>query len=221
MSKERERGPFMNCNAPKMFLGLIVAGLLFSCATASVKDTWRSPEAPATAYRKLLVVAIANDDNVRSMFENIFAETLQDHGVAAVASHKIIGSLDKADRKLLQEAAQNIGADAVIITRGVSKSDRTNFQYAVGQLEYRSGVMTVQGGPDTNATIAMSAVGIAPRETTFELASLRTNFFDTASARLLWSAWSKVSTTSRADACWDLSKSLVKALARDRLIKTR
>ncbi len=209
----------MNCNAPKIFLGLIVAGLLLSCASASVKDTWRNPEAPVTDYHKLMVVAIANDENVRRMFENIFVETLQNHGVAAVASHKTIESLDKADRNMLQEAARRTGADAVIITRAVSKSDRSNFQYAVGQGEYRSGVMMVQGGPDYNTTIAMSAVGLTPRETSFELASLRTNLFDTASTRLIWSAWSEVSTTSRADACWDLSKSMFKALSRDGLIK--
>ena len=210
----------MNYAMTKIVLGLFVAGLLVSCSTASIKETWRNPAAPATVYRKLLVVTIANDDNVRRLFENIFAETLQNHGVAALASHKVLGSLDKADRKLLQETAQQTGADGVVITRGVTKSFRTNYQYAVGQVEYRAGVME-QSGPDYTATVAMSAVGIAPHETDFELASLLTNFFDTASAKLVWSARSNVSTTSRTDACWDLSARLVKALRKDRIIEGR
>ena len=208
----------MKFTIAKIILVLLVPGLLTSCATASIKQTWRNPEAPAITYRKLLVVGVANDDNVRRMFEDIFVETLHENGVAAVPSHTLISDLDKADRTQLQELARKASADAVVITRALSKSERTNYQYSTGQLEERTAVVE-KSGPDSSTTIAMSAVGIAARETDFELAAVQTQFFNAADARLVWSAQSSISESGgRPDACWELSALLVKALGKDHVI---
>jgi len=208
----------MNSKLSRMLMTLLVTGLFTACTTASVEETWRSPEAPATVYRKLLVVGVANDVNVRRTFENIFVETLRKQGVDAVQSYTLLPDIKKADRTLLQEAARQAGTDAVVITRGVSRSERTNYQYGTGQLQQRTVVMQ-ESGPNSSTTVVMSAVGIAPRETTFEQAFLQTNFFDAASANLLWSSLSNVSEAdSRADAFWKLSDLLGKAMQKDRLI---
>lgn len=208
----------MNDKLCRMIMTFLVAGLLTACTTASIQDTWRSPEAPATVYRKLLVVGVANDVNVRRTFENIFVETLRKQGVEAVPSYTLLPDINKADRTLLQEAALKAGTDAVIITRGLSKAERTNYQYGTGTLQQRTAVMQ-ESGPDSSTTVVMSAVGIAPRETNFELVTMQTRFFDTASATLLWSALSHVSETGRrADACWKLAELLGKAMQKDRLI---
>lgn len=202
-------------------MAFLAAGLFAACTTASIENTWKSPEAPAAVYRKLLVVGVANDVNVRRTFENIFVETLRKQGVAAVASYTLLPDIKKADRTSLQEVALQAGTDAVIITRGLSKSERANYQYGTGQLQQRTVVMQ-ESGPDSSTTIVMSAVGIAPRETDFELVTMQTRFFDTASASLLWSALSNVSETGRrADACWKLADLLVKAMHKDQLIEAR
>jgi hypothetical protein len=68
--------------------------------------------------------------------------------------------------------------------------------------------------------IAMSVVGIAPRETDFVDGFLQTRFFDAASAKLVWVAHSKVVNDGRkADACWDFAILLTKALAKDGTIE--
>jgi hypothetical protein len=67
-----------------MLMTLLVAGLFTACTTASIQDTWRSPEAPATVYRKLLVVGVANDVNMRRLFENIFVEKVVSPHVAVL-----------------------------------------------------------------------------------------------------------------------------------------
>ena len=209
----------MNYIITKIFLVLLVAGLLTSCSTAAIKETWRSPTAQATAYKKLLVVGVANDDNLRRMFEDIFVQTLRDHGVPAVPSHTFISDIDKADSTQVAEAAKQAGADAVIITRVASRSESTNYQYATGEIV--SGITVMEkSGPNSSTTVVMSAAGIAPHTTDFEHATLRTNFFDAASARLVWSAQSSVfESDRRATACWDLAALLVKALGKDRMIE--
>lgn len=208
----------MNFKLCRMIMGVLVAGLFTACTTVSLENTWKSPEEPAGAYRRLLVVGIANDVNLRQTFENIFVETLRKQGVEAVPSHMLLPDLKKADRTQLQEAARQAGTDAVVITRGISRSERTNYQYSTGQLQHRT-VVTQESGPNSSTTVVMSAVGIAPRETEFEKASLQTNFFDAASASLRWSSLSNVSHSgSRADAFWKLSDLLGKAMQKDLLI---
>ena len=65
----------------------------------------------------------------------------------------------------------------------------------------------------------MSGLVLVPTETDFELISLQTRVFDTSREQLVWSALSNVSESGhRADASWDLSALLVKALSKEQLI---
>lgn len=203
-----------------MLACLLMAILLGACASSvTIEKSWRAEQAPAVVYKKLLVVAATHDSDLRETFENILAETLQDHGVAAVRSYQLVDDLNKADVQQLQALAEQLGADAVVITRGISDKDHIDYQYSTGTLENRT-FEEEKTGPDSSETIAMSAVGIAPRETDFEEAILRTRLFDATSAKLVWSATSKIIDAGRrADACWDLSAKLVKALGRDHVIE--
>lgn len=193
--------------------------LLTACASSvKIKDTWRSPDAPAAAYQKILVVARAHNDSVRSMLEDITFETLSEHGVPAVPSHRLIGDLAKADSATLQSIAQAAGADAVVITRAISKQEHTDYQYLGGNIEARSVVIQKTDG-DSSTTLAMSTVGIAPRETDFIEGYLQTRLFDAGTAKPVWIAHTKVvNDGSVGDACWDFAILLTQALAKDRLI---
>jgi len=192
---------------------------LSACAIASIEKTWRDSEVAPTVYHKLLIIGIAHDDNLRVMFEDILSDTLRQHGVEAVTSHTLISDLSKADRDLVQKIAQNEGADGVIITRGLSKSERTVYQFATGALQVRTAV-TQDVTENSRTNIAMSAVGIAPTTTGYELASLETRFFDTAGAKLVWLALSDTAQSGeRVDAIWELSALLVQELAKEQLIE--
>jgi hypothetical protein len=203
----------------RILLVLLATGVLNACATATIKESWRNPSAPATVYQKVLVVAITQDENVRTMFENILVATLQDHGVMAVQSHTLLPSLDKANREMLQEAARKAGADGVIISRPLSKSEGTNYQYSTGEVQFRAIEMAETDG-NTTSYLSMSAVGIAARETDFEKATIQSTFFDADKASVVWTARSKVQETGeRAKASWALAKLLVEGLRKDRVIE--
>ena len=201
----------------KVVLGLLLVGMLSSCATVSLKETWRDPEASAATYKKLLVIAVSPNKSLRQSLENIFAETLRDHGVAAISSHTLISDLSKADRAKIQDLAQQSGADAVVITRVLSKSEHTSYRLATGHVQHRTVVMK----PNSSTTIAMSAVGIVSGEMDSVGATLETRFFDSASAKLVWSALSSAGgpDNERIDVCWKLSALLTKALNKEALIE--
>jgi len=198
---------------------LLVVVLLTSCAAhVKIEETWRNQSAPEITYQKLLVVAVTAKGPLREMFENILTETLTRHGVEAVQSYPHIVDINAANKDQLQALAKELGADAVVITHVLSKSESTSYRYFGGSLEERVAVMTAADS-DTSTIVAMSAVGIAPLETDFVKGTMMTRFFDAASAEMAWSALSEVVNDGRkADACWDFSIQLTQALAKDRLI---
>jgi len=204
----------------RALLALLLTGYITSCTThVSIRETWRSPEAPATTYKKLLVIGISPNNSLRETFENILTETLREHGVEAVRSYTLIKDLSKFDSSQLQMLAREAGADAVIITRGISKGEHANYQYAMGTVE-RKTVVYEDAQPDSSTTIVMSGIGIAPRETDIESAELLTRLFDAQTDKQVWLARSSLyEAEDRAGACWRLSAQLVKALSKDHMIE--
>jgi hypothetical protein len=210
----------MYLNIAKLSASLLLAvSLLASCAShVEIENSWRNQNVPATTYKKLLVVAVTPKSSLRELFENILTETLHRHGVEAVQSYPLLADLNKADKAQMQMLAKSVGADAVVITHGLSKSESTSYRYFGGSIQERVAVMQTED-ENSSTTIVMSAVGIAPLETDFVKGSLMTRFFDAASAEMAWSALTEVVNDGRkADACWDFSILLTKALAKDQLI---
>lgn len=204
----------------KILLTLLLSGLLMSCSTiVSIKDTKLETEAPSISYKKLLVIGITSHPNLRKAFENIFTETLNDHGVAAVRSHDLVIDLHKADHIKIKELARQVGADGVVITRVLSKSEHTSYKLSTGHVEYRTVAETTTTA-NTSTTVAMSGVGIVAGEMDSEGATLQTRLFDATSANLVWTAMSHAagSGNDQIDVCWKLSALLTKALSQDRLI---
>jgi len=210
----------MFLNIVKLSASLLLAvALLTSCAAhVKIENSWRNQNVPAYTYKKLLVVAVTPKSTLRQMFENILTETLRKHGVEAVQSYPLLDDLNKADKTQLQILAKAIGADAVVITHGLSRSENTSYRYFGGSIQERVAVMQSED-ENSSTTIVMSAVGVAPLETDFVKGSLLTRFFDAASAEMAWSALTEVIIEDRkADACWDFSILLTKLLAKDQLI---
>ena len=209
----------MKMAVARVFLILFITVFASGCiAPVRLKDAWRDPQAPPTVYKKLLVVMVAHNRDLREMLENISVTTLDEHGVAAVQSHRLIGDLKQDDAKPIQALSQSVGADAVVVTHAISKSEHTDYRYFDGTLQART-VVVAEQNENSTSVLAMSAVGIAPRETDFVHGYLQTRLFDVASAKLVWLAHSSViSDGNRGDACWEFSMLLAKALAKDKLI---
>jgi len=66
----------------------------------------------------------------------------------------------------------------------------------------------------------MSAVGVVSGEMDSVGVTLETKFFDSASAKLVWTALSRAGRpdSEKIDVCWELSALLTKALSKEALI---
>ena len=204
----------------KTTLSLVLVIFLCSCSSyVRVKETWKTPEGVSTGYKKILVAGITPRPNLRHSFENIFVETLEKHGVDAVASYTLITDLNKADEAQFEAVARQVGADAVVITRVLSHSEHTSYKLSTGHVEYRTVAATTTTA-HSSTTVAMSGVGIVAGEMDSEGATLQTNFFDASSGKRVWSAMSSAAgaNNEKISVCWDLSALLVKALGDDQVI---
>jgi hypothetical protein len=154
---------------------LSIACLLLSgCSSIKVVETWNSPGQSGHRYQKLMIVGIGHDENLRKLVENVLVDELKLNGVAAVASHTMVKEIDSARRDDIVAAVRTAGADGVITLRGVAKGDTTVTQD--GQ----------SGGIYGTAMNSGGTVLAGARD--YSLATLQTNLYDSATAKLVWSA---------------------------------
>jgi hypothetical protein len=184
-------------------LGLgVVLVLLGGCSSLKVQESWQSPAKPKAPYRTLLLVGIANDRNVRTLFENIVADELGRTGVTALASHNYVKDLDKANQDDIIAAVRAVGADAVITARPVSIGDTT---------------VTQQGVP-TGGVYGTTGNGFysLPGNDTFYQAILQTNLYDAKTTQLVWTATIKTyDADNKVRICRELGRLFAELLRRD------
>ena len=99
--------------------------LLSGCSSLTVVEDWHNQNAAARHYKKLMILGIAHDENLREMAENIIVDEMGRNGVMAVASHTLVKDIDNAKRDDVVTAVRATGADAVLTIRGISKGDTT------------------------------------------------------------------------------------------------
>jgi hypothetical protein len=180
-----------------MMYALIAAGLLFlgGCSSLTVKESWHKTGGPEHKYKKLMILAIANDEGRRKMFENIMVDELGRQGVTAVASHTQVKDLEKAKRDDIVTAVKATGADGVITARPVSVGDKTVTQEGVAVAPFgtaASGYYNFAGSKD------------------YLRAMMQTNLYDSKTTELVWTA---TIDTFDADRIARVSRELAKLLA--------
>lgn len=193
--------------ARRVSYSLLVAVLvlLSACSSLTVVEDWRNQGVAARHYKKLMIVGITIDENLREMAENILVDEMGRNGVMAVASHNLVKEIDKAKRDDVVAAVRSTGADAVLTLRAISKGDTT---------VSRSGESGGVYGTATN----VGGVNIASAKG-FSLATLQTNLYDSASAELVWSATIKTyDAKSEARVSRELGRFFVERLRRDGLL---
>jgi hypothetical protein len=154
---------------------LLAAGLLLSgCSSIKVVESWNSPSFQGHRYHKMMIVAIAYDENLREMAENIMVQEFRRSGVAAVASHTLVKEIKSAKREDVVAAVRSVDADVVLSIRAVSKGSTKITQD--GQSGGIYGTSTNVGG------------GGLPGAKSFSLATLQANLYDSATAALIWNA---------------------------------
>jgi hypothetical protein len=97
---------------------LLVTSLLAGCAKGTKITPVRHESRPAQApYAKILVVGVTPNEGLRWRWERTMTATLQDEGLTAWSSVKIMGYETPLNRDNVVLAVRETGADAVLVSR--------------------------------------------------------------------------------------------------------
>jgi len=169
----------------------VLAILLCSCATTSVKQTWKSPTCPAGPVKKVAVVVVADQTNVRPGLENRFAHDIGAQGQPAMATVGLLGLAQikenkAAAAKLLREA----GADSLLIVRLVDKA--TSNRQARATPATMVPVITSSSGYGWYGYYDVVFMDLSAQHSTLrDDLFIDSSLFDLNSGEKLWSAQSK------------------------------
>jgi hypothetical protein len=107
----------------KAYCAIAFALLAADCATAQVADSRKDPAFDSTVT-KILVVGAHEDRNVRGIFENSVVRALRATDANGESSLAIMGSSEALSATTLIAAAERAHADAVLVTRVLSRETR-------------------------------------------------------------------------------------------------
>jgi hypothetical protein len=199
---------------PLVALGMtiaVVAGI--SCATKTeLSGIWKSDSSAIRPVDQMLVIGIAESDIKRRSFEDGFAAALEEYGVDAVPSYRILPNPERLSKESIQQAIRGRGFQGVVATRLVHVDEQEKYvppqtyvtpsYHGRGLYGYygRSYEVVHQPGYTVSTTIVR----------------LETHLYDAASAELVWAAHSDTfNPRSIDDGVESVAKKLSKRLAAD------
>jgi hypothetical protein len=141
-----------------------------------VTDVWKDKAYQGKA-QKIVVIMIAKNPDMRNMFEDRFAGELQQRGIDANQSYKIIPLEQLREKELVKSKIRSSGADTALISRSVDT--KTIEVYRSGQIYYDLG---------DYYDIVVADYGHAGN---VEVAYLETKVYDVKTEKLIWSSYSK------------------------------
>lgn len=104
--------------------GLCLALLLLvgGCASGThVRSTWHEPEGSRGPYSKVLVIGVSENVKRRRSFEEAMLGEIVSRQTKAWSSLRQMGAKQPLNRETLTPVVRSLGADAVIVTRLVSR----------------------------------------------------------------------------------------------------
>jgi hypothetical protein len=184
-----------------------------SCATKTeLSGVWKSESPTTHPMNQVLVIGIAENDVKRRSFEDGFAAALEEQGVDAVPSYRILPNPERLSKDSIQQAIHGRGFQGVLATRLVQVDEREKYvppttyvqpgYYGRGLYGYygRGYEVVHQPGYTVHTTIVR----------------LETHLYDASSAELLWAAHSDtLNPKSIDDGIGSVTKKLSKRLAAD------
>jgi len=172
----------------RYFIGFVFLAVAASCAPTKTLHVWKDDQYNQR-LKKVLIIAVTEQEYMRDHFENVLAENLESRGIAAVASNKVLPQpAAKVDREVIAAKVRELGIGNVLVSRSVSKKEVS--QLTPGGLyfvptNYYSGYY----GFYSDSFLAVSVPGAAYDAEFFNIV---TNVYDAHSEKLIWSYLSQV-----------------------------
>lgn len=191
-----------NLRNPLVYL-ILLALLLSACASTQLTSVWKDPSYQ-TRPAKILVIGMARSPLNRRLFEDEFVRRLEAHGTSAIASYTVLSDAQQGDQAVIAKKVAELGADAVLITRLVSK--KVVQVYVPGTPYYPPPYYDTWPNYYVYGYRYMYTPGYIAND---EYAVIETNLYDAKTDKLIWAASSE---TGINDSNKNLIKSYIKVM---------
>lgn len=203
--------------SPRHFCACLSLLLVTLAACAPIKnlDVWKD-ETYTQSPRKVLVIARAQERSVREQFENVISNQLDDRGVEAIRSYKVLpDSSTRPDREMIIAKVNKLGVDTVLVARSISRKEITNHQYG-GVILGGSAVYT--GG----SWYGYSYGRTYDKQYDTDYFTISTKLYDVNAEKPVWSQIVQARVSgARQGAVNELVPAIVKQLEESEIVKTR
>lgn len=174
-----------------LVLGCVLAG----CGpTTNLTGMWEEPGLEKGAFKKVLVIGMAENEGKRRAFESEMTKQFTAKGVGSVASIEHMPLDVEMNEETLRQYFGNMGIDAVLVSRLVGVEQKVEYSpgytYAVPAGYYNG----FYGYYNTSWGVVSSPGYMS----TYEVANVETNMYRVSDAKLVWSGVSE--TFDHADA---------------------
>jgi hypothetical protein len=158
-------------------LPIICLVFLNACAsTTQFNSVWKDETYQGGPLKKVLIVGAAKEPEIRTYFEEIFAQQLKTRGVYAVPSYIVLPESELLKKETVISIVNELKMDSVLVTKLVDIND-------VGT--YETNPTYVRGGYYGDYTRSYQTVSSGRNVV------LITRIFDAKSEKLIWSVLSE------------------------------
>lgn len=159
---------------------------LSACAPVKTLDVWQDPTYQQP-IRKLLVIAVTQNDIIRKQFENVLASQLKKKGVEVVPSYQVLPQSSKGlTREVVLARVKELGVSHVLVARSIKQSEITNYQ--LGGPFFATTAMYSDGW----YTYYTGSIVYPEREYDTEYFTVATHLFALGNKRPVWTLLSQI-----------------------------
>ncbi len=170
-------------------IAVITLGFLASCTGTKLVAEWRDEEYRENP-KKIFVVGLSKEHGPRTLVEDEFVRQLKARGNDAIASYTVLPGREKPDKEAVLAKVQELGADVIITIKFLKKD--------IGGTQTPLRRVGVPAGFDTSwdsyyGGVSSTAVGIRDVSYDYDVISMETTLYQTATKNPIWSALSQTS----------------------------
>ncbi len=186
----------MNRSLARLALIALLAAVVTGCSGTSTKfaGTWLNPDYTDAHVDDVLVIAVAESDVNRRIYESALVEHLQANGVTAHQSAALLPSKEMLTKEEVVKVIEEKGIDAVLVSRLVDINEKET--YVPPSTYVSGGYYPGYGAPYYGSYYGYYSTGYSvvtsPGYTYTDVTvTLETNLYDAKTEAIAWSGQSQ------------------------------
>jgi len=205
----------MQLNLGRLAIAAFTCLFLISCSSTKLTSTWTDPKYRGSQYSHLLVIGVADQEDIRRSFEEKFVERLEAGGIKAVESSSVMSKDQKIDKETILAVVEKTEVDGVLLTYLLAVEEK---EVANPGATY-SRADDYHGGTIPDLSSAYDYRSGPQYYTTRVKVRLETNLYDAKTEQKVWSARSRTLNPKSDTALMDsVIDSLVKDLKKNKFL---